>query len=120
MFTAKKSVVKCNACSGKVVEYRKYRKNMPYFVTYVVQQVDVQVDASLNIQGIKYALCGLVYSGHEHFTCRVIDHSGGVWFNDGIINERICTLEGPLNGMDQDFLAKAKEKNLLMVVYGRM
>ena len=119
MFTTKKSVVKCNACPGKVVE-RKYRKNMPYFVTYVVQQVDAQVNANLNIQGIKYALYGLVYSSHKHFTCRVMGHSGNVWLNDSIINGRICKLEGPLNRMDQDFLANAQEKKLLIVVYKRI
>ena len=61
-----------------------------------------------------------MYSGHEHFTCRVIDHSSSVWFNDGIINRRMCKLEELFDEIDQDFLGKAKAKKLSMIVYQRM
>ncbi|KAI0083191.1 hypothetical protein BDY19DRAFT_872184, partial [Irpex rosettiformis] len=31
-----------------------------------------------------YRLAGIIYFGDFHFTCRVIDNNGGIWYNDGI------------------------------------
>ncbi|KAJ6447380.1 hypothetical protein C8R47DRAFT_999814 [Mycena vitilis] len=38
-------------------------------------------------------LRGIVYGGHGHFTCRIIDGDGWVWFNDGITTGRRCVRE---------------------------
>ncbi|KAI5827906.1 hypothetical protein K523DRAFT_196188, partial [Schizophyllum commune Tattone D] len=41
-------------------------------------------------------LRGIVYSGQNHFTCRVVDDAGIIYRHDGIINGELCEREGEL------------------------
>ena len=44
-----------------------------------------------------FRLAGIIYSGQNHFICRVVDDSGMVWYHDGITTGRRCTREGCLS-----------------------
>ena len=44
----------------------------------------------------QFKLAGIVYSGQNHFVCRVVDDAGTVWYNDGIATGGRCLKEGSL------------------------
>jgi hypothetical protein len=65
-----------------------------------------------------YTLRGLAYHGSNHFTCRVVDPQGQVWYNDGAITGNSSTLEGNLNASSNlTWLQKAHGKTLIYVFY---
>lgn len=107
----------CEHCGGQVGEYSKYRENMLRFVAYNISGVSVKVNPSLIIQGTKHRLCGLIYSARWHFTSRTIDHNRSIWFNDGVVNGRLCKAEGHINIVDNGFLQKAKGADLTVILY---
>ena len=46
----------------------------------------VVIENQIILPGVNqmYRLCGIVYYHSNHFVCRFIDKSGGVWYHDGI------------------------------------
>ncbi|KAI0652908.1 hypothetical protein C8Q70DRAFT_928980, partial [Cubamyces menziesii] len=40
-----------------------------------------------------WRICGAIYLGMNHFTCRYIDVQGIVWYHDGMSNGRFCVRE---------------------------
>ncbi|KAI0644145.1 hypothetical protein C8Q79DRAFT_913509 [Trametes meyenii] len=66
-----------------------------------------------------YRLCGLIYFGKFHFTCRVVSRSGEVWFHDGMTTGNKLTFEGNLVNIS-DVLCKAGQRKLSVVVYVKM
>jgi len=59
-----------------------------------------KIDANIEIvdvQGELHSLwlIGMVYYGSEHFTARVINKAGNMWFHDGISTGPQCLPEGP-------------------------
>lgn len=45
----------------------------------------------------KLRLRGIVYGGGYHFTSRVIDVDGTIWFHDGQVTKSTCRRDGSLN-----------------------
>jgi len=41
-----------------------------------------------------YSLKGIIYHGQYHFTSRLIDNAGGIWYHDGMTSGRECVYEG--------------------------
>ncbi|KAF8583875.1 hypothetical protein K439DRAFT_1347478 [Ramaria rubella] len=67
----------------------------------------------INQGKIQLNLVGLIYFGSDHFTARIIDHQGHIWFHDRIATGRTCVYEGPLNEIsNQDFMGKGMHKDL--------
>ncbi|KIJ27630.1 hypothetical protein M422DRAFT_190772 [Sphaerobolus stellatus SS14] len=42
----------------------------------------------------KMVIGGIIYYGQNHFTSRIIDTDGYVFYNDGIMNKKQCIYEG--------------------------
>jgi hypothetical protein len=45
-------------------------------------------------------LCGLIYGGHQNFTCKYIDDTGTVWYHDGITTGSSCRQKRAITIMD--------------------
>jgi hypothetical protein len=61
-------------------------------------------------------LKGLVYYGDFHFTCRIIDESGSIWFHDGMTTEKISIKDGKFGSVSQPNLKECRNKQLCLVV----
>jgi hypothetical protein len=91
---------------------------------YAVDVADrnVTLSRTVKIQGSTRAttlhLKGLVYYGSYHFTCRIIDEFGNIWFHDGITTGRITIQEGRYGSVSQPDLKKCRNKQLCLVIYG--
>ena len=91
---------------------------------YAVDVTDrnVTLSRTIKIQGSTRAttlhLKGLVYHGGFHFTCRIIDHFGNIWFHDGITTGRTSTKEGKFGSVSQPNLKVCRNKQLFLVIYG--
>jgi hypothetical protein len=76
----------CNAPLETTIHFSETHK------IYAVDVTDrnVTLSRTVKIQGSVRAttlhLKGLVYHGGYHFTCRIVDESGNIWFHDEITN----------------------------------
>ncbi|KAK7026337.1 hypothetical protein R3P38DRAFT_2625896 [Favolaschia claudopus] len=85
---------------------------------------DTTIDTSVNItvdnERVEYALRGVIYSGTNHFTARMIDN-GYVWYHDGMETGRACILEGLLDSKSHDFLNECHQggvaRNAVSLLY---
>ncbi|KAJ7455635.1 hypothetical protein B0H11DRAFT_1739702 [Mycena galericulata] len=64
---------------------------------------------------------GIIYGGQRHFTSRIIDKTGFVWFHDGISTGRHCRPEGQFGDIrNLEDLHRCGEKNAVGLVYARI
>ncbi|KAJ7616333.1 hypothetical protein DFH06DRAFT_1013025 [Mycena polygramma] len=80
------------------------------------------VEQTLQLPTVRGPEClklrGLIYSGGGHFTCRVIQPDGRVWFHDGMISGRTCIREFEFASLDDRMqLYDCRGRRLLAVVY---
>ncbi|KAJ7182675.1 hypothetical protein C8R43DRAFT_868555 [Mycena crocata] len=69
---------------------------------------------------ITMKLRGIIYGGQNHFTCRVIDPDGTMWFHDGIGTRGACIPELNIQEVaDPLALHKCGEKSVVAVVYAK-
>ena len=101
--------------------------SIPFSDTHKIYAVDVTdrnvtLSRTVKIQGSTCAttlhLRGLVYYGGFHFTCRIVDESGNIWFHDGMTTERTTIKEGRFGSVSQPDLKKCRNKQLCLVIYG--
>jgi len=82
---------------------------------------DVTLSKTVKIQGSARAttlhLKGLVYHGDYHFTCRMIDESGNIWFHDGMTTRKNTLQEGKFGSVSQPNLKECRNKQLCLVIY---
>ncbi|KAJ3846676.1 hypothetical protein EV368DRAFT_52459, partial [Lentinula lateritia] len=63
-----------------------------------------------------YQLHGIIYFGDEHYTARIVNNNGRVWYYDGIINDGKFVCNGNLN-IDHIALEKRGQKRTTTAIY---
>ncbi|KAJ7859079.1 hypothetical protein B0H14DRAFT_2351362 [Mycena olivaceomarginata] len=59
------------------------------------------INLTVNETRLRYALRSVIYSGGEHFTCRIINANGAVWYHDGIGTGCTSGTEGSIHTKDR-------------------
>jgi hypothetical protein len=72
-------------------------------------EICVHIVVCVNGEQIQYSLAGIVYFGHEHFTCRIISRAGWVWFHDGITTGHSMINEGHVNTVGSLSICRGKQ-----------
>ena len=62
-------------------------------------------------------LRGIVYHGRYHFTSRIIDKDGRIWYHDGMTTGKTVCEDGNLQSMTNQSLAMCRARNLVLAVY---
>jgi hypothetical protein len=108
----------CNAPLHSTIHFNETHK------IYAIDVTDrnVTLSKTVKIQGSVRAttlhLKGLVYYGGYHFTCRIIDESGNIWFHDGMTTGKISIKDGKFGTLSQPNLKQCRNKQLCLVIYG--
>ena len=103
-----KSLTKCTECNTKVDYVYHFREPPPFIVLSVAKDLTVNMERAMTAGGYNYKLKGLLYHGDHHFSSRVIDEAGGIWFHDGIHTKRTCDYEGCIYDIDLKNLMRAR------------
>ena len=79
-----KTTSACPQCDRSMQKIQKYEKapNIIAFIT--TDKVVIENQITLPEIHQMYRLCGIVYYHNQHFVCRFVDQSGGIWYHDGI------------------------------------
>ncbi|KAI0083344.1 hypothetical protein BDY19DRAFT_863585, partial [Irpex rosettiformis] len=65
-----------------------------------------------------YRLAGIIYFGDFHFTCRIVDKEGGIWYNDGIETGSQSQYESHIDNMHSQLLQTAPgHRKCSVIVY---
>ncbi|KIJ23472.1 hypothetical protein M422DRAFT_195868 [Sphaerobolus stellatus SS14] len=60
---------------------------------------------------------GIIYYGQNHFTSRITDTDGSVFYNDGIMNKKQCIYEGQFINYSPDKLWTHGFSRASVVIY---
>jgi hypothetical protein len=84
---------------------------------------EVAIESTIDIPGGKRCrhllLRGIVYLGSYHFTARLFDTEGNVWFNDGRETGDVCGLDGRFEDFEPQTLNMCQGKKAVLAVYAR-
>ncbi|KAK0465726.1 hypothetical protein IW261DRAFT_1574876 [Armillaria novae-zelandiae] len=94
---------RCDTCDAPLCKRTTYNIAPPLLCMAVAFNdvapgLSVRLTTSIGIT--EYRLAGIVYYGELHFTARYIDSDLIVWFNDGMVQHRRATREGPAQHVD--------------------
>ena len=111
---------KCVTCRRKLT-YQRRVDNVPEFLLLSWSDVGIKMQWKHNTvyNNHEYFLCGLIYLGNFHFTCRIIQKNGNVWYHDGIKTKKRCAYEGHIDNMSQRKLNSALKRPCIMGIYCR-
>ncbi|KAJ6573569.1 hypothetical protein DFH09DRAFT_915926 [Mycena vulgaris] len=80
---------------------------------------EIAVDCGGYLARLK--LRGIIYGGQSHFTCRLVDLAGNLWFHDGITTGAKCLPEVNIWSVtDLLVLHVCGEKKAVAVVYAKV
>ena len=112
----------CVSCQNKNLQEALHLQNTPQFLAIATDhemKIKPQWEHQITLCGENYSLKGLIYLGSFHFTCRIIDKTGRVWYHDGIRTGKHCQFEGKLSEFTAKKWAKVKNKKCCMALYGK-
>ena len=91
----RKSRDRCEQCDKRLSWHFTFNHH-PMFMVFAVYGMDIQIEHTLVLPNdTSYRLCGIIYFGAFHFTCRVFTTEGEQWFNDGITTGKSSAKEQP-------------------------
>ena len=83
-----------------------------------VPKIDVEFEIYINNVRVVYILRGVIYFGDDHFTCRIVNEDGLVWYHDGIATQNSVIYEGKLGDTKLD-LKKCRDKIASGAIYSK-
>ena len=109
---------KCVTCRSNLI-YNLNIDNDPTFLVLSWSDPGIKVkwEHKILFNEQQYRLCGLIYLGHFHFTARIVQNDGSVWYHDGIRTGNKCAYEGHIDSMTTRKLSNAHNKACIMAIY---
>ena len=111
----------CPECLSDTI-WNIYYKNPPSILVLEYPATDIRTSHRIKFHAdegfVTLHLRGIVYHGSHHFTSRVIDADGDVWYYDGQMGHA-CQKEAPLKLMEYADLKECKGRNLVLAVYAQ-
>ena len=115
-----KSHRRCSTCQTKLYRLIQY-DDFPSFIPIIIHsRIKINITNHFKLDGTQYRLCGLIYHGGFHFTCRIVDSNGDLWYNDGITTQRNCRYDGNFQHQNNDFFYTCEGRILSMLIYSRV
>lgn len=110
-----KTDVNCGVCNSHI--YRDlYTPRTPSFLIFMTQdRLMVDWEPTIDHAQSSYRLIGLIYHGGNHFTSRIIEPDGKIWYHDGITTGRNCEEKGVLHNASTKQLFFAEERRICSV-----
>ncbi|KAJ7200564.1 hypothetical protein GGX14DRAFT_400561 [Mycena pura] len=96
---------------------------MCYLYTNCVKDSEILVDTKISLttmlgdQG-KYVLRAAIYWGSDHYTVRIIEDNGNLWYHDAIETGPHAIGEGNLQDTDRKFLNSIERPNGSKMIVG--
>jgi hypothetical protein len=112
----------CSNCNTPLPT-RLHFSQAPKILAFDLNDRNVTLSHKVSVMGATRSttlyLKGLVYHGDFHFTCRIVDFSGNIWFHDGMTMGSTSTYDGKIGHVGQPNLHKCRNKKLCLAIYAK-
>lgn len=112
---------KCSTCNSNL-DQNIFFDQCPNI--FILEYPNTSVKTSHKIQlktfnqtKFELKLQGIIYHGDNHFTLRILEPDGKIWYHDGMNMENVCVENGHLSAISDGGLRKCKGNNLVLAVY---
>ena len=106
----------CNSLSIKEIVFR----SMPLFLRFKAEDVTVKWSLTMELGPYQYRLCGFIYHGGYHFTSRVVEPDGRVYYNNAAQFGRKYSYEKKLTEFTpRQLLSAPQDRRLILAIYTR-
>jgi hypothetical protein len=106
----------CRTCNQRLASVQHVEKAPPFFYLSIDDPA-IRFDTALHIKvsgtPIRYALRGVIYSGQNHFTARIIRENGAIWYHDGIETGATTISEGSVHAQNSSFLNTCRRDDVI-------
>ena len=88
---------------------------LPQIMIFAIKDwidIDLSLEIVINGEVNKYILKGIIYLGNEHFTSRLIDDNGMIWYHDGITTKSTCLPEINISNLPNKQWLKTVNRNM--------
>lgn len=89
-----KSNHSCETCNTILKRTYQYESPPAFIPLQIIDDLSIQLGHIAFLHESRYRLIGTIYFGGFHFTCRIIDSNGDIWYNDGVNTGRSSEHEG--------------------------
>ena len=83
----------CTRCGNMLDMTRRFNDQSELFL-FTITARNMLINAMVKVPGMRckgnILLRGIIYLGSYHFSARIIDTNGDVWFHDGRVTGEIC------------------------------
>ena len=113
------SNLRCTSCTEKMAIQHQFLLPLPFIaLDFSSQQLQIDHTFHMSINNNEYAykLQGIIYYAHSHFTARVIQNNGMIWFYDGIATGQSLEYEGSIENFHES-LNSCKGKPVTCAIY---
>jgi hypothetical protein len=95
----------------------------PKILAFDLTDRNVTLSTKVSVMGVTCStvlyLRSLIYYGDFHFTCRIIDISGNIWFHDGMTTGNTSINDGKIGHVSQHNLHKCRNKKICLAIYAQ-
>ena len=113
----------CSTCQEKLTRAHEFTFALPFIALDVSNAPEINLDHSFHIpiNGIAtmYKLRGITYYRQYHFTARVIQNNGFVWYHDGLATGRNLEYEGTLGNLLDNNLSICEGRYASVAMYAK-
>jgi hypothetical protein len=81
-------------------------------------QLTKSISVGEGVNKVTYKLKGIIYFSSAHFTCRIVDKRGHIFYHDGITTGRHCRYEGLFGDISN--LHQAEGRQSVAFIYSRL
>ena len=106
----------CNECGGIMNKNIRFLST-PNIVIFHILFARVHINKRMRLGDKSLQLRGIVYHGHNHYTCRIIDVDKSVWFHDGITTGKYMSKENSSDNNDSMFFNTCQGREVTLLVY---
>jgi hypothetical protein len=113
------SASNCSICGNSLDRIYKF-VSTPLLLAFDLTVIgsDCVLSQMLNIpvhdQQAQYKLSGIIYHGNNHFTSRIVNSAGMVWFHDGLVTGNSMVYDGLIDSLD---LSVCRSKLATLALY---
>ena len=112
------SIRRCKKCQEKLHRIIEFDDKLPFIPVIINTTKKLIIEHNIYIHNARYQLYGLIYYGNFHFTSRIIDKYGDIWYNDSMIHQRESIFETNVQNASNEFYYQIdQDKRLSMVIY---
>jgi hypothetical protein len=109
----------CATCGQPMTLRYQFRHPWPimaFDLAWKKTKIDHQFSLSVNGARKQYQLRGIIYFGNNHFTSRIISHTGQTWFHDGMETGKSVIDEGDIQYIKVLNMCQGKQASLAIYI----